>query len=156
VSQQRCNQQTATREHCISVEYLQSRCIWIEQIQDLLIIYLQERAFASKTELFVPSYFLLLQTAIENFTLEQHSIYSTILYSIGINMSSDLAFWILKNRCSNTRGVIPQCSLFLRVPFSMSPSIVWVLPLPVYQKPDRFFKHKYSKCKSAAANCNSR
>lgn len=40
-------------------------------------------------------------------------------------------FWILENRYSKTLGVIPQLTLCLRVPPSISPSIVWVFPLPV-------------------------
>lgn len=41
-------------------------------------------------------------------------------------------FWILWNMYSKTLGVMPQLTLCLRVPPSISPSIVCVLPLPVY------------------------
>lgn len=39
--------------------------------------------------------------------------------------------WILANKNSNMRGVIPRCGLGLSSRLSISPSIVYVFPLPV-------------------------
>lgn len=54
-------------------------------------------------------------------------------------------FWILVNKCSKILGVIPQLTLCLLVPPSMSPSMVCVFPLPVYwEKPIIFSDHNKS------------
>ena len=51
---------------CFSVNYLQVYRIWVEQIKNLLIIYLQKRAFTCKSKFFISPYFLFLQTVAKN------------------------------------------------------------------------------------------
>jgi hypothetical protein len=45
--------------------------------------------------------------------------------------SAKITAWILANKNSKMRGVIPRCGLGLTSKSSISPSIVCVFPLPV-------------------------
>lgn len=48
-------------------------------------------------------------------------------------MIDEFTAWILANKNSNIRGVIPRCGLGFTSKSSISPSIVYVFPLPVYK-----------------------
>lgn len=49
------------------------------------------------------------------------------------NKSEEFTAWILANKNSNIRGVIPRWGLGFTSKSSISPSIVYVFPLPVYK-----------------------
>lgn len=65
-----------------------------------------------------------------------------------------LTFWILENMYSNTLGVIPQSALCLRVPPSISPSMVCVFPLPVCTGRHRVAKYKTSIKFKSSSHCD--
>lgn len=48
-----------------------------------------------------------------------------------VTKSAKFTAWILANKNSKIRGVIPRCGLGLISKSSISPSIVYVFPLPV-------------------------